>query len=422
MLPEGLRPILRGLVAYGLAEAGSRILRVFAIIVIARQVPPAQIGVAALALAVFEIVRVLANSGIGQRIIAASDAELPGICNAAHRLFYIWCTGVALVQLIVAAIIWLAFAQGEIALMLVVLTGVYALMPGGLVRVFLLMRDGRLGTTARIGAAQTMLDHALSMALALAWPSAWAIVLPKLLTAPVWLILVRRARKWSPAPGVTPAPARQFMRFGAGVLGTELVVAARQQLDKVVIGALLGTEALGYYYFAFNAGVGITNSFIAALSIVLFPQLCSEKDNSKRRQRLIQATILSLVLFVPIIAAQVLLADIYVPLLFGAQWTSVAPLVAILCLAGIPAIFGALCTAWLRATGQPERDAAIALAASAGALLALCGGTSFGLTTAAWAYVAALWLIQVPIAFVILFRLPGRTSPTFPQALNGASS
>ncbi len=422
MLPEGLRPILRGLMAYGLAEAGSRILRVFAIIVIARQVPPAQIGVAALALAVFEIVRVLANSGIGQRIIAASDAELPAICNAAHRLFHIWCAGVALVQLIVAALLWLVFAQSEIALMLTVLTGVYALMPGGLVQVFLLMRDGQLGTTARIGATQTMLDHVLSMVLALVWPSAWAIVLPKLLTAPIWLILVRRARKWSPAPGVTPAPAKQFMRFGAGVLGTELVVAARQQLDKLVIGALLGTEALGYYYFAFNAGVGITNSFIAALSIVLFPQLCSEKDDWSRRQRLIQATILSLVLFVPIIAAQVLLADIYVPLLFGTQWIPVAPLVAILCLAGIPAIFGALCTAWLRANGEPQRDAAIALAASAGALLALSGGAAFGLNAAAWAYVVALWLIQLPAAYVILFRLPGRGSPQTLRIMNGANS
>lgn len=410
LLPESLRPIMRGLLAYGAAEAGTRVLRIAAIIVIARQVPAAQIGLAALALALFEIVRVLANSGIGQRIIAATDAELPAICNAAHRLFAWWCAGVTLVQLLVAAITWQAFGQGEVAAMLAVLSGVYAFMPPGLVRVFLLMRDGRLATTARISASQTGADHVLSLLIALVWPSAWALVLPKLLTAPLWLVLVRRARHWTPAPGIAPAPARQFLSFGTGVLGSEIVAVARLQLDKLIIGAWLGTEALGYYYFAFNAGLGIATSFISALGIVLFPHLCAADGEAEMRRRAIQAGALALALFTPVIAAQVLFADIYVPILFGAQWAPVAPLVAILCLGAIPAIFGTLVTAWLRASGNPQVDALFAFATTAGALLALAAGCALNLHSAAWAYVAALWAIQVPLAGIILFR-PTRTAP-----------
>lgn len=408
LLPRSVAPLVRGLAAYGAAEVSTRVLRVFAIVVIARQVPPEQIGVAALALALFEIIRVLANSGIGQRIIAASEAELASVCQAAHRLFYLWCAGVALIQLAVAAIMWFGFGRSDVALMLVVLCGVYALMPAGLVQVFLLMRQGRMATTARIAATQTISDHLLSMALALVWPSAWAIVLPKLLTAPIWLILVRRARRWAPVPGATKAPARAFMHFGAGVLGTELVTAARQQLDKLIIGALLGTKALGYYYFAFNAGLGITSSFVAAISIVLFPQLCREPDAPGRMRILRPALLLSLALFVPVIAAQVLLAEIYVPILFGPQWADMAPLVAILCLGGIPAIFGAICTAWLRANGAPERDALLSLAVCASALLALAAGCAFGLAGAAWGYVAALWAVQLPLCAWIILRGLGR--------------
>lgn len=419
LLPDGIAPLMRGLAAYGAAEASTRVLRIVAIVVIARRIPSEQIGVAALALAMFEIVRVLANSGIGQRIIAASDAELAAICNAAHRLFYLWCGVVALIQLAVSAIMWLAFDQAEIALMLAVLSIVYALMPAGLVQVFLLMRDGRMATTARIAATQTMADHLLSMLLALVWPSAWAIVLPKLLTAPIWLLLVRRARTWTVQPLAGRAPASEFARFGAGVLGTELVVAARQQLDKLAIGALLGTKALGYYYFAFNAGLGITSSFVSAISIVLFPHLRAKPEGIARNRAVRQALLLSLALFVPVIAAQVLLADIYVPILFGAEWAPVAPLVAILCLGGIPSIFGAVCTASLRADNTPARDALIALAVSAGALLALVAGCSFGLTGAAWAYVAALWIIQLPLAAFVL-RGKGRQTSSIHPATQGA--
>ena len=420
-VPTAMQPVLRGLMAFGAAEAANRVMRLVAIIIIARQVPAAQIGVAALALAIFEMVRVLANSGIGQRIIAASDQDLPAICKAAYRLFHIWCGVVALVQLGVSAILGLAFGQSEIAWMLVALTGVYAIMPQGLVQVFLLMRDGRMATTARINASQTMADHLLSMGLALIWPSAWAIVLPKLLTAPLWLVLVRRARSWAAVPGIKPAPYRQFLKFGLGVLGSELVVVARQQLDKVLIGALLGTEALGAYYFAFNAGLGITNSFIAALSIVLFPHLCSAKGDADRRRRLLMAAGLSFALFLPIIAAQVAFADVYVPLVFGEQWAAIAPLVSILCLGAVPAILGALCTAWLRATGRPDRDALVALAATAASLAALATFADLGLSAAAWAYVAALWAVQIPVGLAILMRRNGRHPITFTATANGVA-
>ncbi|WP_237437473.1 oligosaccharide flippase family protein [Alteraurantiacibacter aestuarii] len=395
---------MHGLLAYGLAEAGTRVLRVFTIIVIARQIAPAQIGIAALALALFEFVRVLANSGIGQRIIAATDAELASICNAAHRLFYLWCGGVALVQLACAAIMWRVFGQAEIAAMLAMLTGVYALMPAGLVQVFLLMRSGRLATTARIAATQTTADHFLCLALALVWPSAWALVLPKLLTAPVWLVLVRRAQCWSPIVGVAAAPLHEFTRLSAGVLVTEFTNVARQQLDKIIVGAMLGTEALGFYFFAFNAGLGITSSFVSALSIVLFPYLCAARSALDRMRRLKHSIMLGLGLFTPVVIAQVLLADIYVPILFGEQWADIAPLVAILCLAAIPAITASVSTAWLRATGGADRDAMISIVVCIAALGALALGCTIGLHGAAWAYVLALWAVQLPITAFVLFR------------------
>jgi O-antigen/teichoic acid export membrane protein len=402
LLPASIVAMVQGLAAYGAAELGTRLLRVVAIIVIARHIAPDQIGIAALALALFEFIRVLANCGIGQRIIAASDADLPAICNRAHRLFHGWCALVALVQLLAAAIMWQLFGQGAVAAMLAVLSLVYFMMPPGLVQVFLLMREGRMATTARIAAVQTVTDHLLSMLLALLLHSAWAIVLPKLLTAPIWLLQVRRARAWRPSPGVAPAPAQDFFRFGLAVLGTELVTVARQQLDKLVIGALLGTQALGYYYFAFNAGLGITGSIVSAISIVLFPQLCRQADDAAQRRLLGQALALSLAIFLPIIAAQVLLAHIYVPLLYGERWAGIAPLVAILCLGGVPAVFGAVCTAWLRALGRPERDALLALVVTGSALLALAAGCSFGLAGAAWGYVAALWCVQFPVAALII--------------------
>ena len=82
-------PLVRGLVAFGSAEAATRIIRLGALLIVARRVTPEIFGTAALALSLFELVRVLANAGIGQRLIVARDDELASLCRTAYRLFWL---------------------------------------------------------------------------------------------------------------------------------------------------------------------------------------------------------------------------------------------------------------------------------------------------------------------------------------------
>lgn len=400
-LAADIGQLLKGLAAFGGAEVATRLVRIASVVVIARQVSPTIMGVAALALSLFEVVRVLANAGIGQRIIAESPAQLAATCNTAHRLFWAWCGGVGLIQLALAATLY-AFGMREIAAMLAALSGVYLFMPAGLVQVFLLMRDGRFGVIARITAAQAIADQLLTLGFVQLWPSAWAIVLPKLVTAPLWLLLVRRAKAWRPLPLAGLTPWRSFLGFAAGVLVSELVNVGRAQLDKLLIGALFGVQALGIYYFAFNAGLGITTSFITALGQVLFPYISAVPDQAARARRSRQGLWLGLAGFLPVLAAQVGLAPWYVPLVFGEQWCDAAPLVSVLALGAVPMLFAAVASAWLRAQRRPGVEALINSLAAAAALggLALCSG--LGLMASAWAYVIGLALALIPVSIHLL--------------------
>ncbi|WP_136068370.1 oligosaccharide flippase family protein [Modicisalibacter radicis] len=388
--------LIRGLAYFGSAEALTRIVRIAVIVVIARQVSPQIMGLAALVLSIFEMVRVLANAGIGQRIIAESDEALQATCNTAHRLFWGWCLVVAAIQASVAGVLLLC-GMADIAAMLLVLSGVYCFMPGGLVQVFLLMRERRFAVIATIGAAQTICDHLLTLVLVLVWPSAWAIVLPKLITAPLWLILVRRARFWKPDESAGYTPWRDFTGFAFGVLASEMVAVARAQLDKVVVGWLFGVQALGIYYFAFNAGLGITTSFIMALGQVLFPYLCAVKQPRERLRRCWLGLLAGILIFLPLLAFQVGMASWYVPLVFGEQWVEAAPLVAILALGGIPMIFAACASAWWRADNRPVSEAVCNSIATGLALGALVVFSPFGLEASALGYVGGMALVFIPV-------------------------
>lgn len=396
-------PLVRGLVAFGSAEAATRVIRLGALLIVARRVTPEIFGTAALALSLFELVRVLANAGIGQRLIVARDDELASLCRTAYRLFWLVCLTVAAIQLAVAAMVATVFALPQAGTMLALLALVYCVMPPGLVQIFLTMRAMRMETVARIAATQNIADSLLTVALVLIWPTAWAIVLPKLLAAPVWTVLARRSTRWDGDSRIAPAPYREFALMGPSVLVTELLAALRLNADKLIVGALFGTEILGLYYFAFNAGLGLTQSFVAACNMVVFPHLAkaSAADGVAEFRK---AFATGLAMLAPVVAAQALLSPFYVPPVFGETWVPAVPYIALLSLAALPLYAGSLVGAALRVEGRPQHEAVLTGLGSAAALAGLAAAAPLGLTAACLGYGLGLAVIFLPAAIRRLTR------------------
>lgn len=400
-------PLVRGLVAFGSAEAATRVIRLGVLLIVARRVTPEIFGTAALALSLFELVRVLANAGIGQRLIVARDDELASLCRTAYRLFWLVCLTVAAIQLAVAAMVATVFALPQAGMMLALLALVYCVMPPGLVQIFLTMRAMRMETVARIAATQNIADSLLTVALVVVWPTAWAIVLPKLLAAPVWTVLARRSTRWKVDSRIAPAPYREFALMGPSVLATELLAALRLNADKLIVGALFGTEILGLYYFAFNAGLGLTQSFVAACNMVVFPHLAkaSAADGVAEFRK---AFATGLAMLAPVVAAQALLSPFYVPLVFGETWVPAVPYIALLSLAALPLYAGSLVGAALRVEGRPQHETLLTGLGSAAALAGLAAAAPLGLTAACLGYGLGLAVIFLPAAI----RRLTRTSPS----------
>lgn len=398
------RSIIQGLMAYGSAELANRIIRILVVVVIARQLVPELVGVAALTLSLFELTRVLANIGVGQKIIAASEETLEAVCNSAKTIFWFWCSMVAVIQLVVAAVLFAIFQQHLAAQMLAILCGVYFFMPGGLVQCFRLMRARKMATVAKIGAVQTITDHLLTGALILAWANPWAIILPKLLTAPLWLIMMRRAEHWSANPVNGYADRSEMINFGAAVLATDILLALRNNLDKLIISAFLGVSALGSYYFAFNAGIGIIGTLATAFGTVIYPYLCNDSSQTETRGSLQFILGAGLIIFSGLSLAQFALAPVYVPLIFGDKWLQAIPLIQILSLAGIPLLLGAVASAYLRASGRAALDAWLGLAVCIAALSAMFVGAHFGLQQAAVGWVIGTAAVVITYSFFIITK------------------
>lgn len=384
--------------AYAASEAAGKASRLLVVIAVARTMSPEAIGLAAAALAAGDILKALTENGVGQRIIAARAEDLEETCNTARRIFYLWCGGLFLVQALIGAALML-FGPVMLGALIALLAVEYLFMPAGLVQAALAMREGKLRQTAAIAGGQVVGANALTVLLALVWPSPLTLVLPRVLSAPIWLVLMRRLRPWRPSQSAGFAPIRPFLSYGWAVLGVELVKVMRLQADKLVVGAMLGAESLGIYFMAFNAGLGLATSFTQAFSVVLFPHLCGAED---RQGALRHSLVISLLLLTPLVVLQAALAPVYVPLLLGDDWSAVAHVVSILCLAAIPTVIWSATAGWLRSEGRPGQELIVSAILAAALILNTTALAAHGLTAIAIGYVTVTTVIMLAASYILL--------------------
>jgi PST family polysaccharide transporter len=384
--------IAQNLFAYGASEVAAKASRLLVVVVVARSLDLTQIGVAAAALAAADILKALTENGVGQKIISAPEDVLPQTCATAHRIFWIWCVGLFLAQAGVGFALYAAGGSFELLVLILLLAGEYLFMPAGLVQTALAMRAGKLRQTAAISGAQNVGANLLSAALALFWPSAVALILPRLLTAPFWLVAMRRLHPWKIDLCQGRAPLRPFVSFGWAVLGVELVKAMRLQADKLIVGSLMGAEALGLYFMAFNAGLSLANSFSVAFSTVLFPHLCAHEDKALALR---QGIVLAMALITPAVILQALLAPYYVPVLLGDGWTGLEDIVSILCLVAIPGTLWSATAGWLRATGRAAQEFWLTAAMTAALMANTALLSSHGLVAVAIGYAVVATVVMV---------------------------
>jgi PST family polysaccharide transporter len=398
--------------AYGASEAATKLSRLGVVIVVARSLDLAEVGLAAAALAMGDLLKSLTENGVTQRIVVAPDHELDAICHRAHRLNWLWCAGLFAVQAALAAGLWLGFGKPLLAVMVLLLGAEYLFMPGGLVQCGLALRQGKLSRTAAIAGTQSVSANVLAMLLAVLWPTPLALVVPRLLTAPIWLVMMRRLAPWRRSSTAPLAPTATFLRYGGPVLGTEVIRTMRLHADKLLVGALLGPEALGAYFMAFNAGLSLASSFSTALAAVLFPHLCASQD---RGEALGQGVRLSLGLITPVVILQSLFAPWYVPLLLGPQHAALAEPVAILCLVAIPTMIWTATAGWMRATGSTLHELRGTLILTLALMVSTLICAPYGLGRLAWGYLATatftMFVLSLPAmkhAFPRIFK----TEPT----------
>jgi PST family polysaccharide transporter len=381
----------------GLSELGIRASRLLATVILARLLSPTDYGLAALVLTTHEFIRVFTRNGIGDKLVQASPAEVEELCQTAWSLN--WLLGLLLFVVQGIGSFLAARFYGNQALVLpVVLIGcTYLIYPLGMVQTALVRRENRLNVFSLTNLAQVVADNLLTGLLALLGFGMWAIILPKLLVAPIWVLMMYRYQSWRPEMRFTLQGWRRILGFGSRILGVEMLNTLRENIDYLLIGRFLGVIPLGTYYFAFNAGLGLSLSAVNAMGVSLYSDLCDvarDRDLLRTRFQRNLGTIAKVI--VPLVSLQSLLAPIYVPIVFGRAWVErgALPILILICLSALSRPFANAAAMLFRAIELPQVDLWWNLLFTVALAVAIVVGTSFGIVGVAVAVLLTHLLLQ----------------------------
>lgn len=341
----------------GASELVNRITRLVTAVILARYLSPLEFGIAAVAMTANDLIKVLAQNGVGAKIIQASDSELESICQAAYRINWMFCGSLFALQSAVALTVGFYYENFELAKMIAFLSLVYLMMPFALVEAFLIQRENRLNVTAVIGATQTSVDNLLTILLAILGGGVWSIILPKVIVAPIWVFGTLSQHSWRRDLNVSPAKLSSILDYGKNILGSEICKALRLHIDNLIVAFFLGLEAAGIYFFAKNAGLGISLSLITAFNQSLFAHLCDIKNRqAELRTEFYRSIKIVGVILIPLILLQGGLSHWYVPLVFGQQWAEASTILMLMCFSAIPRPFGEAASELLKSVGLAKLD------------------------------------------------------------------
>lgn len=163
------------------------------------------------------------------------------------------------------------------------------------------------------------------------------------------------ARRVGRLPKVTRRPRAVGSRlaFGVPFIATGVISAAKDAVNPLFLGAVVGIAAAGYINWAQQLAV-VGTYFLLALSRLFFPLFARFRSDQARLRRLVQrATFWSQVLVAPVAVFTFVNASAITIAIYGQQWLPAVNVLRLLTGANVLSPIGAVLIALLNALGRP---------------------------------------------------------------------
>jgi len=322
----------------GGAELANRVFRLGTTVILARMFSPEDYGLMSIIYTTYAFANVFTlRGGISAKIIQADEKDVKAIAETSYWLNWILCVAIFFIQCIAAFPIAHFYHKQQLVPLICTAALTYLMLPLSMVNSAIIERENRLKITALCNVISSVISNSLTIIMVISGVGIWAIVWAMVAATLVWIVITWINHPWRPPYRFKLENSQEIINFGGNLLGVDLLNKVKENIDYLIVGRFLGIEALGIYYFAFNAGSGISMNVMNSFSSAMFPYLCEARGNIKQlEERFFSSLKKTCVIIVPLIILQASLAPFYVPLVFGEKWIPAIPILITICLSALP--------------------------------------------------------------------------------------
>ena len=348
------RRVARGLTWTLIDTWGSQLLGLIVFVLLARLLDVDDFGLVALAAVFVAFAQLLVDQGLGDALIQRPSLTRSQIDTA---FWVAVVTGVllTLISIVLAGPIAVLLGQPGLAPIIQVLSLTFVMVALNSIQMALLRREMRFRSLAIRKLLAVGIGGVVGIAMAVLDPSPWALVGQQLAAAGVSVVALWAVSPWRPGFQASRAEFWPLFSFGIHIVGGDILNFLSRNMDKLLIGASLGTGPLGFYAVAYRildtSQVLLVNA-ARKLAFPVFSRLQHDRDRMRRAYSRVNRALS--VVIMPGYIGLALVASEAIPLIFGDRWTDSAPVAAVLFLIGPVLTVQLFSGALMNAVGHPE--------------------------------------------------------------------
>ena len=372
---------------------------------LARLLTPVDFGVVAMALIVTNLANLVRDMGTASALIQKEDLNEETILTA------FWFTVglgavLGIVVAVLAPLMALAFEAPAVTGVLWVLAATFPLLGSTAVHQALLERDSRFPLLARVEAVSSVSGLAAGVSAAHLGAGPYSLAVMSLTYAlasstQLWLASPLRPRwLWS------QHEFRGIRRFSDYLVGFNIINYFSRNADSIIIGRFLGADSLGLYSLAYKIMLFPLRNLTSVASRALYPVMSRQQAVPEETAELYLRT-LAVIAFVsaPMMAGLFVLRDLFIAVLLGSKWASIADILAWLAPVGFLQSLTSTTGSVLMARGRTDLLFYLGIAGTILVVAAFMIGVQWGVVGVAAGYCIENVVEFVPVFYIVLRQL-----------------
>jgi PST family polysaccharide transporter len=311
---------IRGGFAKICSQALAFLVRLVALMVLARLLDPKDFGLVGMVTAVIGVLYLFRDFGLSTAAVQRATVTPEQMST----LFWInLLVGALLVVICVIAAPFIASFYREPRLVQVTIavgTG-FLFTAAGVQHSAVLQREMRFGALAISETVSQVVSSGIAILMALRGYGYWALVVMTATAPLIFTLCTWVAARWMPGPPRTQLGMKSMMRFGGTVTLNGIIVYVSYNMEKVLMGRFWGAETVGIYGRAYQLITLPNDNLNSALSGVAFSALSRLQDQpSTLRNYFLKSYSLVLAVTVPVTVFCAVFATDLLLVMLGPKW------------------------------------------------------------------------------------------------------